>query len=167
MFRLFKPTIHHAGRRSLAVLAVAALLGCSPLHSSHGFIPDQDLVDKLRPGVHDRDSVASLFGSPITVADFNGETWLYVKRESEQTAFFEEKLLDQDVLAVHFDKDGLLTGIKHYTIADGKVEGDNAEQRDECAKGVVDRHFKGRNLPFLAAPDSDHDEGWDERLFVE
>jgi len=120
MFRLFKPTIHHAGRRSLAVLAVAALLGCSPMHSSHGFIPDQDLVDKLRPGVHDRDSVTSLFGSPTTVADFNGETWLYVKREAEQIAFFEEKLLDQDVLAVHFDKDGLLTGIKHYTIADGK-----------------------------------------------
>ena len=121
MFRLFKPTIHHAGRRSLAVLAVAALLGCSPLHSSHGFIPDQDLVDKLRPGVHDRDSVTSLFGSPTTVADFNGEIWLYLKRVSEQIAFFEEKLLDQDVLAVHFDKDGLLTGIKHYTIADGKA----------------------------------------------
>ena len=71
--------------------------------------------------MHDRDSVTSLFGSPTTVADFNGETWLYVKRESEQIAFFEEKLLDQDVLAVHFDKDGLLTGIKNYTIADGKA----------------------------------------------
>ena len=133
MFRLFKPTIHHAGRRSLAVLAVAALLGCSPLHSSHGFIPDQDLVDKLRPGVHDRDSVASLFGSPITVADFNGETWLYVKRESEQTAFFEEKLLDQDVLAVHFDKDGLLTKDRLDSLLD--------KRWDEATEGLLPRHI--------------------------
>ncbi|MFP6770764.1 MAG: outer membrane protein assembly factor BamE [Alphaproteobacteria bacterium] len=127
MFRLFKPTIHHAGRRTLAIVAavtvvtVAALLGCSPMHNSHGFIPDQELVDKLRPGVHDRDSVTALFGSPATVADFNGETWLYVKRDSEQIAFFEEKLLNQDVLAVHFDKDGLLTDIRRYSMADGKI----------------------------------------------
>jgi outer membrane protein assembly factor BamE (lipoprotein component of BamABCDE complex) len=121
MFRLFKPTIHHAARRTLAIVTVAALLGCSPMHNSHGFIPDQELVDKLRPGVHDRDSVTALFGSPATVADFNGETWLYVKRESEQIAFFEEKLLNQDVLAVHFDKDGLLTDIRRYSMADGKI----------------------------------------------
>ena len=87
-------------RLSLTALAMAALLGCSPMQSSHGYIPDDELVAKLRPGVHDRDSVTSLFGSPTSVADFNGETWLYIKRDSEHIAFFDEELLAQAVLAV-------------------------------------------------------------------
>ena len=102
-------------------LCFAMLLGCSPMHSSHGFIPDKDVVEKLRTGVHDRDSVASLFGSPTTVADFNGEIWLYVKRESEQIAFLPEKLLDQAVLAVRFDQDGIVSGIERFKMKDGKA----------------------------------------------
>ena len=125
MLKLTRSLIHHSCRQSargaLAVLAMTALLACSPMHNSHGFIPDKELVDKLRPGVHDRDSVTSLLGSPSSIADFNGETWLYVKRESEQIAFFEEKLVDQSVLAVRFDKTGLVTEIQRYEMADGKT----------------------------------------------
>ena len=91
------------------------------MHSSHGFLPDKDVVEKLRTGIHDRDSVASLFGSPTTVADFNGEIWLYVKRESEQIAFLPEKLLDQAVLAIRFDQDGIVSGIERFKMKDGKA----------------------------------------------
>lgn len=132
---MMRSFIHNPRRRGdafrkylrMAPLALAAALcisvapGCSPMQSSHGYIPDDDLVAKLRPGVHDRDSVTSLFGSPTSVANFNGETWLYVKRESEHIAFFDEKLLDQAVLAVHFNKSGVVSGIKRYAMADGKT----------------------------------------------
>ena len=107
-------------RPALAALVMAALLGCAPMLSSHGFIPEDDAVEKLRPGVHDRDSVTSLLGSPTSIADFNGETWLYVKRESEKVAFFNEDLLDQAVLLLRFDKDGLLTGIQRLAMTDGR-----------------------------------------------
>ena len=108
-------------RLPLAALAMAAVLGCSPMQSSHGYIPDDALVAKLRPGVHDRDSVTSLFGSPTSIANFNGETWLYVKQESEHIAFFDEKILEQDVLAVHFNKAGVVSEIQRYAMADGKA----------------------------------------------
>lgn len=111
-------------RRVFAVIAVGAMVtlgGCSPMRNSHGFIPDDEVVEKLIPGVHDRDSVTSLFGSPTSIADFNGETWLYVKRETEQIAFFAEKLLDQAVLAVRFDEKGIVTGIERFALADGKT----------------------------------------------
>jgi outer membrane protein assembly factor BamE (lipoprotein component of BamABCDE complex) len=91
------------------------------MQSSHGYIPDDELVAKLRPGVHDRDSVTSLFGSPTSVADFNGETWLYIKRDSEHIAFFDEELLAQAVLAVSFNKAGVVSEIKRYAKADGKT----------------------------------------------
>ncbi|MDA1100372.1 MAG: outer membrane protein assembly factor BamE [Proteobacteria bacterium] len=108
-------------RLSQAVLAIAVLLGCSPMLSSHGYIPDNELVAKLRPGVHDRDSVTSLFGSPTSIANFNGETWLYMKQESKQVAFFDEQTLVQDVLAVHFNKSGVVSDIQRFALADGKV----------------------------------------------
>jgi len=106
---------------ALTMTAMATVIGCSPMHSSHGYIPDEELVAKLRPGVHDRDSVTSLFGSPSSVAQFNGETWLYVKRESEHIAFFDEKIMEQDVLAIRFNKAGVVSGVKRYAMADGKV----------------------------------------------
>ncbi len=84
-------------------------------------MPDDELVAKLRPGVHDRDSVTSLFGSPTTIANFNGETWLYVKRETEHIAFFDEELLEQAVLAVRFNKAGVVSDIQRYAKADGEA----------------------------------------------
>jgi len=91
------------------------------MYSNHGFIPHKDVIAKIRAGVHDRDSVTSLFGSPTTVANFNGEIWLYVKRESEQIAFLPEKLLDQSVLAVHFDRNGIVSEIEKFAMEDGKA----------------------------------------------
>lgn len=105
---------------AVAVFSVM-LVCCSPILSRHGFIPENDVVEKLRPGVHDRDSVTSLFGSPTTVADFDGEIWLYVKRESEQIAFLPEKLLNQSVLAVRFNKNGIVSGFERLEIEDGKT----------------------------------------------
>ena len=91
------------------------------MYSNNGFIPHKEVVSKIRAGVHARDSVASLFRSPATVANFNGEMWLYVKRESEQIAFLPEKLLNQSVLAVRFDKNGIVSGIQRLEIEDGKA----------------------------------------------
>ena len=108
-------------RLPLAALAISALLGCSSIQSSHGYIPDNELVAKVRPGVHDRDSVTSLLGSPTSIANFNGETWLYVKQETKRIAFFDGEILDQDVLAVHFDKAGLVQNLQRYGLADRKV----------------------------------------------
>ena len=109
-------------QRLIAVTLIAVVLtSCSPMHSSHGFIPHIDVVAKIHAGVHDRGAVSSLFGSPTTVANFNGEIWLYVKRESEQIAFLPEKLLDQSVLAVHFDRNGIVSRIEHFVMEDGKA----------------------------------------------
>ena len=108
-------------RPVVVALVAAVLVSCSPMHSSHGFIPHKDAVAKVRVGVHDRDSVTSLLGSPTTVANFNGEIWLYIKRESERIAFLPEKLVEQSVLAVRFDGNGIVTGIEQLAAEDGKV----------------------------------------------
>lgn len=93
---------------------------CSPMKSSNGYIPDKELVEKVRPGVHDRDSIAELLGSPTSVAQFKPEVWYYVKREAEQLAFLPEKVTMQSVVAVKFDEAGIVTDVHHYDLEDGK-----------------------------------------------
>ncbi|MDP6565496.1 MAG: outer membrane protein assembly factor BamE [Alphaproteobacteria bacterium] len=102
------------------VLLAIAITACSPIDASHGYIPDEEMVTKLRAGVHDRDSVAALLGSPTSVAKFNGETWFYVRRDAERIAFFDEKVVAQNVLAVGFDEAGIVSGVRRYSLADGQ-----------------------------------------------
>lgn len=103
-------------------LALAALLtlavACAPMKETRGYVPDDVLLGELRPGVHDKNSVASLLGSPSSVATFDSATWYYITRKTEQLAFFAEEVVDQQVVAVDFDDEGVLTGMRRFTLDD-------------------------------------------------
>lgn len=103
------------------ILALAALIGaaaCSPMRETRGYVPDDELLAELRPGVHDKNSVASLLGSPSSVGTFDSNTWYYITRKTEQLAFFAEEVTDQQVVAVDFDEQGVLTGVRRFTLED-------------------------------------------------
>ena len=103
-------------------LTLAALLtlaaACSPIKETRGYVPDDVLLGELRPGVHDKNSVASLLGSPSSVATFDSATWYYITRQTEQLAFFAEEVVDQQVVAVDFDDKGVLAGVRRFTLDD-------------------------------------------------
>lgn len=102
------------------MLAAALASACSPIRTSNGYVPDNELVDKVRPGVHDKDSVAQLLGSPTSVAQFDNDVWLYVKRDAERLAFFEEKVTSQVVVEVKFDAAGIVSDVGRYNLEDGR-----------------------------------------------
>ncbi|MBM3489426.1 MAG: outer membrane protein assembly factor BamE [Alphaproteobacteria bacterium] len=110
----------NVGRRlaSLAGLGLL-LLACSPLQEVRGYVPG-DEVAEIKPGVHDRASVARLLGSPSTTTTFDGETWYYVSKRSERYAFLKEKVTEQNVLAVRFDRNGVVEQFRRYDLADGQ-----------------------------------------------
>lgn len=103
-----------------ALAAALMAASCSPIQSNNGYVPDQELVEKVRPGVHDRDSILELLGSPTSVAQFTPEVWYYVRREAEQLAFLPEKVTVQTVVAVKFNEVGIVTDIQQYDLEDGK-----------------------------------------------
>ena len=109
--------------RSAGILSLALcglLLACSPLKEVRGYVPDDDDVAAVKPGVHDRASVAKLLGSPSATANFDGETWYYISKRSERLAFFKETVTEQRVLAVGFDREGLVAQLRRFNLADGK-----------------------------------------------
>ena len=97
------------------VLAVAALLAasaCTPLRSHQGYIVDADLVNSVRPGIDNRQSVLATLGSPSFAAQFNQGDWYYIARDSRNYAFNSPKVREQLVLQISFDAGGNVTAIR-------------------------------------------------------
>jgi len=88
------------------------------MRETRGYVPDEALLGELKPGVHDKNSVASLLGSPSSIATFDSATWYYITRKTEQVAFFAETVTDQQVVAVDFDDKDVMTGVRRFTLAD-------------------------------------------------
>jgi outer membrane protein assembly factor BamE (lipoprotein component of BamABCDE complex) len=104
--------------QALSLAGLLALAACAPISETRGYVPDDVLLGELRPGVHDKNSVASLLGSPSSVGTFDSSTWYYITRKTEQLAFFAEDVVDQQVVAVDFDDKGVLTGVRRFTLDD-------------------------------------------------
>jgi len=108
-------------REALAICAASvALLGCSPMIDTRGNLPDPETVLQVQPGVHDRNQVVSILGTPSTVATFEDNTWYYISRRTERIAFFKPEVVDQQVLVVKFDDDGLVSEMKVYGLEDSQ-----------------------------------------------
>ena len=102
------------------VLAASALIGCSARVDERGHLPDPDKLAEIRPGATTRDQVAKILGTPSSTGVFDDKNWYYISRKTKQVAFFEPDVLDQQVFIVNFDDKGVVRGIDHKDLKDGR-----------------------------------------------
>ena len=113
--------------RGLRVLAVAT--ACLVLASCWGMGEEFQKGYILPPGALEQipigasqDQVLIVMGTPSTVATLNGEVFYYISQRSERAAaFMPDKVVDQRVIAVYFDKERRVTRLANYGVKDGKV----------------------------------------------
>jgi len=98
-----------------AAIVVAPLGACSPTVSARGNLPTADQLSQVKPGVTDKASITALLGSPSTIASFDDTTWYYISQKSEELAFFRPEAHDPEVIAVVFDKDGIVKDVHKTT----------------------------------------------------
>jgi outer membrane protein assembly factor BamE (lipoprotein component of BamABCDE complex) len=91
-----------------------ALAACTGRVDTRGNLADPEVVSQITPGESTRGTVEDLLGSPTTVATFNDSTWYYIGRKTERFAFFEAEVLEQQVVAIHFDQAGTVDDVKVY-----------------------------------------------------
>ena len=106
---------------ALLICSWLLLASCSSEPLTRGYVPDQDRLAELQPGVHDRNSVEEILGSPSNIGTFQDSTWYYVTRHTEKLAFFEEEVKEQQVVAIQFDDAGLVSEIRQYSLDDAQV----------------------------------------------
>ena len=109
-------------RGYIAFGLMAGLLGagCAPIQNVRGYVIDDARIAGIESGVDDKNSVLDVLGSPSNVSTFGADTWYYVTRKTERLAFFEEKVLDQRVVAIEFDESGVVAGIERYEAEDAR-----------------------------------------------
>ena len=111
-------------RTALLAAAIGSgvmLGGCQAKILQHGNIPDEDQVVQIQPGQDDKNRVEQLLGSPSTTGIFDDDIWYYVSKRTSQTAFLEPDTIDQGVLAVTFDGQGIVQDLKVYDQGDGRL----------------------------------------------
>jgi outer membrane protein assembly factor BamE (lipoprotein component of BamABCDE complex) len=108
-------------RFALLPLAAAVLLiACAPVISQRGYLPDPDAEATVRAGAT-KTSVQDKLGYASITATFGSDSWYYVSQTEKQVAFFRPTVLKREVLAVYFDKENKVTGVRHYGLWDGHV----------------------------------------------
>ena len=57
---------------------------------------------QIEPGRTTRDEVQQLLGSPSSLTTFDGAVWYYVSQRTERMSFYQEDVVNQDVVSITF-----------------------------------------------------------------
>lgn len=105
-------------RLLLPLAAALALAACSIPVDQRGNLPEKESLEQIKPGVTDKATVTRLLGSPSSIATFDPDTWYYISQKTKNVAFFKTELIDQEVVAIDFDKEGLVRDVRHRGMED-------------------------------------------------
>lgn len=108
-------------RLSAVALSGLLLASCTPVVSQRGYLPDPAGEASIKVGFDTKSTIQQRLGDPSTQATFGGDSWYYISSTERQIAFFDPQIQNRAILAVHFDKDGKVTDLKHYALRDGHV----------------------------------------------
>jgi len=111
-------------RTFLAVAALGfAIGGCSNFMQVYqrGYVLPEGALEQIPIGAA-QEQVLIVLGTPSTVATVSGEALYYISQRAEQkAAFMPQKVIEQRVVAVYFDKNRRVERLADYGLKDGKI----------------------------------------------
>jgi outer membrane protein assembly factor BamE (lipoprotein component of BamABCDE complex) len=117
------PLVRWRGMRAAAAVALvcAVLGGCTGEQFQKGYILPPGALEQIPIGAS-QDQVLIVMGTPSTVATLNGEVFYYISQRAERpVAFMNQKVVDQRVIAIYFDKNRQVKRLANYGLKDGKI----------------------------------------------
>jgi outer membrane protein assembly factor BamE (lipoprotein component of BamABCDE complex) len=111
-----------AAARIAATVAFCVLLGgCFSETYQRGYIVPEGALEQLPIG-STQEQVLIVLGTPSTVATVSGEAFYYISQRAERSiGFMPQRVVDQRVVAVYFDKNRRVERLANYGLKDGKV----------------------------------------------
>ena len=106
---------------SVLLAGAIALIACAPVISQRGYLPDPSVESSIKTGTDTKTTVQERLGYASTTATFGNDSWYYISATEKQVAFFNPTILKRQVLAVYFDKQNKVTGVRHYGLRDGHL----------------------------------------------
>ena len=110
-------------RLALAAALASSLAGCLGYDGvvNRGAVIDTRRIAQVKTGMP-APQVLSIVGTPSTTSTVGGDAWYYVSQRTErELAFMPQKIVDQHVLAIYFDKAKKVQRVADYGLEDGKA----------------------------------------------
>ncbi len=131
------PDLRRTQRRAfsaVAALAALAMAGCAAQGgggpgvfagisetTQHGYVVSPIALEQVPVG-SSKDQVLIALGSPSTTANYGNDVFYYISQTRQRAAaFMPDKVIDQRIVAVYFDKKDQVERIANYGLQDGKV----------------------------------------------
>ena len=110
-------------RGAIALSCALVLAGCGGLEQTfqRGYVVPEGALEQIPLG-SSQEQVLIVLGTPSTVATVSGEAFYYISQRGQKAAaFLPQKVVDQRVIAVYFDKERRVTRLADYGLKDGKI----------------------------------------------
>lgn len=108
-------------RIGLVAFALVAMSGCTAQYRSHGYVPSEDDLQQIVPGVDTRATVEDVIGVPSTSGTLRDSGFYYVESDVRHFAWKRPEVVDREVLAITFDDAGVVQNIERFGLQDGQV----------------------------------------------
>ena len=110
-----------AARVAVTVAFGILLSGCFSETYQRGYIVPEGALEQLPVG-STQEQVLIVLGTPSTVATVSGEAFYYISQRAERSiGFMPQRVVDQRVVAVYFDRNRRVERLANYGLKDGKV----------------------------------------------
>lgn len=100
--------------KRLLLLTLLALSACDPKVDNRGYVSNAVWKDQIAPGTTTKDQVLATFGSPSAQSTFGEETWYYINTRKEATAFLKPEVVEQNVVRLTFDANGVVSKMETF-----------------------------------------------------
>lgn len=107
--------------RIVAIAGLAVLAACSATYQNHGYVPpDEDLM-QLAPGVDTRATVDDVIGAPSASGMLSQGDYYYVRSRVRHYGLYAPEVIERQVLAISFDQQGVVANIERFDLRDGNI----------------------------------------------
>jgi outer membrane protein assembly factor BamE (lipoprotein component of BamABCDE complex) len=120
LLQTFAPGMRALTRSAFVMAAGLMVAGCFTQSYQRGYVLQEGVLEQIPLGAS-QEQVLIVLGTPSTVATVSGEVFYYISQKTSQTSFLPQKVVDQRVVAVYFDKNKRVERVANYGLQDGKV----------------------------------------------
>jgi len=114
-------TMWRAMRATAAVALLCTVMGGCGEQFQRGYILPPGSLEQIPIGAS-QDQVLIVMGTPSTVATLNGEVFYYISQRTERPiAFMTDRIVDQRVIAIYFDRNRQVRRLANYGLKDGVI----------------------------------------------
>ena len=106
---------------AVIIAAALSLAACSADFRNHGYVPPEEDLQAIIPGIDTRATVEETVGVPTASGVLSDGAYYWVGSTMRHFAWQKPEVVEREVVAISFADDGVVRNIERYGLEDGRV----------------------------------------------